>query len=377
MKNYFLAIATLTGTIIGVGIFTLPFVFNQAGIIFLLLYMGVLGFIQCYLHLLFAEVVLSSNDYHRLPGYVAKYAGKKSKCLTLLITMSSDYGAVIAYIIVGGLFLHQLLNPLFGGSILLWTTILFSIEALIVFCGLKLIAEAEFVATFLIITVVGIIAWKGWGYFSLANYNMIEWSNSFLPYGPVFFAVGGGVAIPAVCKLLDKNKEKIKSAIFWGTFIPVAVMSIFVLIIIGITGNKITPDTLIGLSSIFKNGVMFSALVFGLLAIFTSFLTIAQALKETFLLDFKINKTIAWALACLIPYLLYLAGLRDLIKIISLTGALGGGICGIILLWLISQVKKKSDKKSIINNKINKLIIYFLSLLFILGFIYEIKELIN
>lgn len=373
MKNYFLAIATLVGTIIGVGIFTLPFVFYQSGIIFLPIYMVIFGFIQYYLHLLFAEVILSTNSYHRLPGYVEKYSGKKLKYFTLTLAMLSDYGVIIAYIIVGGLFFNQLLSPLFGGNVLFYTTALFAIESLIVFCGIKLIAEFEFVAAFLMVIVIGLIAWKGRTYFSLNNYNVIQLSNIFMPYGPVFFAVGGATAIPLVCKLLDKNKEKIKSAIFWGTMVPLVVMSFFIIIAIGITGNNITPDALSSFSLIFKDGVIFFSLIFGLLAISTSFLTITQALEETFVWDFKIKKIIAWFLACIMPYLLYLVGLQNLTKIISIVGAFGGGAFGIILLWLVIQVKKRGDKESIINNKINKFIICILSLLFIFGFIYEIS----
>ncbi|MEK7558014.1 MAG: aromatic amino acid transport family protein [Patescibacteria group bacterium] len=372
MINYFLAIAVLIGTIIGVGIFTLPFIFHQSGIILLPIYMIILGIIQYYLHLLFAEVVLSTNGCHRIPGYVEKYSSKKAKYITLIMAMLSDYGVIIAYIIVGGLFLHQLLNPLFGGGVFLYTTILFAIEALIVFFGLKLVAGFEFIATFFMIVVIGMIVWKSQSFFSLANFNIIQWNNVFMPYGPVFFSVGGASAIPMMCKLLNKNKEKIKSAIFWGTFLPVIIMSIFIIVAIGISGNNITQDTLAGFSAVFKDGVIFLALIFGLLAISTSFLTTCEALKEVFLWDFKINKTIAWFLACIAPFLLYLLGLNNLAKIISLTGAFCGGAFGIILLWLVFKVKKKYDKKSIINNKINKPIFYFLSVLFILGFIYEL-----
>ncbi|MBU0636779.1 MAG: aromatic amino acid transport family protein [Patescibacteria group bacterium] len=372
MTNYFLAIATLIGTIIGVGIFTLPFIIDQSGIIFLPIYLIVLGFIQYYLYLLFAEIILSTNNSHRLTGYVAKYSNKKTKYLTLLITTFSAYGAIIAYIIVGGLFLHQLLNPLFGQSVFFYTLILFTLESFIVLIGLKLIAKIELILTFLMIVAVGMIVWRGWDYFTFANFNIIQLQNAFLPYGPIFFAISGAVAIPGVCKLLAKNKEKIKNAIFWGNFIPLLMIFVFVITIIGISGNHITPDVLSGLGLIFQNGIMMFTLIFSLLAIITSFLTISQDLRESFWWDFKVDKTVAWVLACIVPYLLYLFGLNNLIKIVSITGALGGSAFGIILLWLIFQVKKRPDKESIINNKLNKPIVYFLSLLFILGFIYEL-----
>jgi len=372
MKNYLLAIATLAGTVIGVGIFALPYVINQSGIIFLPVYMIILGVIQHYLHLLFAEVVLSTNGYHRLPGYVAEYSNKRNKYLALAISMLSDYGIIIVYIIVGGLFLHQLLGPFFGGSIFLYSTMLFIIESLIVFFGLRLIAGAEFIMSLFLLTVIGLIAWHGWDYYNLANYSMLNLRNAFLPYGPVFFAIGGMAAIPEVCRLLARNKEKIRSAIFWGTFVPLLATSFFVVVILGMMGNGVTPDTLSDLGLIFQDGIITLALIFGLLAIITSFLTISQSLREAFWWDFKINKALAWALSCLVPYFLYLAGWRNLTKTVSITGALAGGIFGIVLIWLVFKIKKQGNKKSVIKNKINLPIAYGLSLLFILGFIYEL-----
>jgi len=61
-----------------------------------------------------------------------------------------------------------------------------------------------------------------------------------------------------------------------------------------------------------------------------------------------------------------------LTKTVSITGALAGGIFGIVLIWLVFKIKKQGNKKSVIKNKINLPIAYGLSLLFILGFIYEL-----
>src|SRR3989338_4416708 len=132
-KNYFLAVATLMGTIIGVGLFAMPFIINQSGVLPLFVYMIGLAVIQYFLHLLFAEVVLSTGDNHRLPGFVEKYANKKNKKFAFLVEVIGAYGSILAYIIIGGLFLHQLLNPYFGGSILLYSTALFALVSLITF----------------------------------------------------------------------------------------------------------------------------------------------------------------------------------------------------------------------------------------------------
>lgn len=360
------------GTIIGVGLFAMPFVINQAGIIPLFLYMIVLAIIQYFLHLLFAEVVLSTKDNHRLPGFAEKYISKRSKGVTFLIEIIGSYGSALAYIIIGGLFLHQLLSPYLGGSIFLYSTVLFALVSLISFFDIKLIAGTELVLTSFLVIAIGLITWRGFGHIQLANYQLVEWKNILLPYGPIFFAVGGGAAIPEVCRLLAYEKNKIKSAIFWGTYLPAALMLIFVLVILGITGAKTSPDTLAGLALVLNDGVIIFSLIFGLLAIITSYIVVAQATEEVFEWDLKLKNKLAWFLACFFPYFLYLIGWTDLIRVISFSGAVTGGLSGLILIWLVFKVKAKPEQVSVIKNKLTKPLAYFLSLLFILGVIYEI-----
>lgn len=375
-KNYVLAVATLMGTIIGVGLFAVPFVINQAGVLPLFAYMIGLAVIQYFLHSLFAEVVLSTKDKHRLPGFAEKYISRKSKGLTFLIDIIGAYGSALAYIIIGGLFLHQLLSPYLGGSIFLYSTILFATVSLITFFDIKLIAGTELVLTSFLVVAIGLIIWRGFGHIQLANYQLVEWKNILLPYGPIFFAVGGGAAIPEVCRLLAYEKNKIRSAIVWGTFIPAFLTLIFVLVILGITGANTSPDTLAGLSLVLNDGVIIFSLIFGLLAIITSYIVVAQATEEVFEWDLKLKNKLAWILACFIPYFLYLLGWTDLIRVISFSGAVTGGLSGIILIWLAFKVKARPEQVSVIKNKLTKPMAYFLSLLFILGVIYEIWAMI-
>lgn len=372
MKNYLLSIAILIGTIIGVGMFAMPFVINKSGILSLFIYMPVLGFIQYYLHLLFAEAVLSIKGSHRLPGYAEKCFGATSKKIILVFNMLCDYGTILAYIILGGIFLHQLLNPIWGGSIFFYSTILFTIQALIVLFGIKTIAAAEFLMTGLLLVAIMLISWRGWNFINPANYTLVNWNNFLLPYGPVFFAVSGYAAIPEICKLLAHNKEKIKSAIAWGTFISVLMMAVFVYVIVGVTGENTSPDTLSGLKNIFGGGVMTFAFILGLLAVVTSFLTISQSLREVFWWDFKINKNLAWFLALSVPYLLYFFGLRNLTTVVSLTGAVASSLLGISMTLIVLKIKKKRDRISCIKNYINRPIVFVLCLMFVLGLIYEI-----
>lgn len=378
MKNYFSAIATLMGTIIGVGMFAMPYAIAKAGLLPLFFYMPVLALIQYLLHLYYAEIVLSTNGDHRLTGYAVKIFGtRRARIFTLIITLISDFGVLLAYIIFGGIFLHQLLNPIFGGSLLSYAAILFLIQAVIILFGIKMIAGAEFFMTGFMIVVIGLIIWYGRGLIHLANFTDLDWHYFFYPYGPIFFSVGGMAAIPEVCKLLRSQPEKIKPAIAWATFTSAGIMMIFVLAIVGMTGIRTSPDALAGLARLFGPGIIGLTLTFGLLAIVTSFLTIGQACRETFWWDLGMNKYTGWAIACFVPFCLYLIGWRNLTTTVSLTGAFSGGMLGILTLMLVLKVKKKCDLKSAVISVINNRLAYILSGLFIFGLAYEIWAALN
>ena len=371
-KNYLLAIAALMGTIIGVGLFTIPYVVNKSGVIPLFIFMVGLAAIQYYLQLLFAEAIMSTKEKHRLPGLVGRYASRGGKIFASAVEIIGVYGSILVYIIVGGIFLHQLVGPYWGGEVFIYATALFAAVTLITFFDLKMLAGTELVLTTLLVLAIGLIVWRGLGHVQLSNFHLINWPNALLPYGPIFFAVGGGTAIPEICRLLAYEKNKIRSAIAWGTFIPAVLMTLFVLVVLGITGAAATPDTLTGLAAVMSDGIVAFSLIFGLLSIITSYIVFAQALEEIFQWDLGLNNKSAWFLACFVPYLLYLIGWDDLIKVVSLTGAVTGGLSGIILIWLMFKIKAKPEVVSAIKNKLTKPAAWFLSLLFVLGFIYEI-----
>lgn len=373
-RRYYQAIMTLVGTIIGVGLFSVPFVIAKSGILPLLLLLPALAGVQHLFHKYYAEIVMVAGEKHRLPGYVGKYFNARWRNVVLVITLLATYGSLLAYIIVGGIFFNQLLEPYFGSHLFAFTTILFLVQAIIVLYGLNLIAKVETLLTVLLLLTLVVIFGKSLDYFEISNFKPVSWVYFLLPYGPLFFAVGGDSAIPEVCRLLENDKVKIKKAIRWGTFIPAIFTLLFVLAIVGVTGDNTTPDTLIGLSKVFPPQVITLAIALGLLAIVTSFITVAQATKEVFYWDLKINKKISWLLALVPSYLLFVLGVHNLTSVVSVTGSISGGIIGIVLIWLFFKVKNGSKDGGLIETRLTKNMAYFLTLLFIGGLVYSIYE---
>lgn len=371
-KNFLLATATLTGGIIGGGIFAVPFVVSKSGFLSFVVYLVVLTLVQILLHLIFAEIILSNKENHRIPGYARMYAGKKAKLFTLIISLVGRHGAILAYILLGGTFLYTLLSPIFGFNLFFYATILFIVEIIIIFFGLKTISKAELALSLLLLLLMILISIKSYEFFNITNLQLVNMKYLLLPYGPVFFAVAGQTAIPEVCRLLKNSKKKIKASILWGTLIPAVFTLIFAFVVTGVTGTQTTSDALTGLQNFLDNGVITFALIFGLLCVITSFLINAQALRETYWWDLKVNKNLAWLLAAFIPFGIYLLGLTNITKTISLTGSIIGGLMGIILIYLLFQAKKQRNYIPVINLKIKKIWAIILSVFFLLSLLYEL-----
>ena len=371
-KNYFKAIAVMVGYIIGVGMFSLPYLISKAGVLTFFIFIIVLGLVQHLLHLIYANLIIVTKGYHRLPGYVGMYLGRDGKRLVFIAKMIGSYGALLAYIIITGIFLHQLLSPIFGGSEFLYATVLFALEAMVIYFGIGMIARVELIMTGLLLLVVGLIVWQGWEVVNAENFTLLNWKYFLLPYGAMLFALDGSGSLPIVSKLLKRNRKAIKSVVQIGTFLPIVVIIVFTMTILGISGNQTTADALTGAGMIMGDGVILFALIFGILSMITSFFGVAESIRETLWWDYKFNKKFAWALAVFVPYILYILGLKNLINVISFAGAVAGGLCAIMLILVFRKLEKQKNKLVLFKYKPGTVVICFLISLFVCGILYEV-----
>lgn len=371
-KNYFLAVAVMVGYVIGVGMFGLPYLVAKSGVLTFFIFLSFLGPVQYLMHLIYANIIVVTESYHRLPGYSAIYLGERGKKAVFFAKMTGNYCALLAYIIITGIFLHQLLSPYFGGSEFFYASILFAVEAAVVYFGIGMIARAELFMTGLLLLVVGLLVWKGCGAVEMSNYHLLDWRYILIPYGAMLFSMDGGGSLPIVARLLKRDREDIKSVVRIGTFLPIAVIIAFTLVVVGISGSRTTPDSLTGIKVILGDGVVFLSLIFGLLTMITSFFGVAESVKEVLNWDFKISRRLAWALAVFVPYAVYLLGVRNLTNVISFAGGIAGGTCGIVLILIFRRLREKEGGLVLFKRKPGAAVAYLLIGMFACGILYEI-----
>jgi len=370
--NIFQPLSVLVGTIIGVGLFSLPYIAVRSGVWLMLGYFLLLGGVIILIKLIYGEIVLRTKGIHRLPGYVGKYLGEKWKKVSFISNAIGLTGALLAYLLVGGNFLQSLFGQFFGGGRTLYTLVLFAVGATLIYFGIRSISVIESLSLVLFFVVLWLIFQKGSFLIETKNFLLGDWKYFFLPYGAILFSLSGTSLIPEVREMLGRRPQDLKKVIFWAIAIAVLVYLLFILIIVGITGQDTTPDAITGLKNIFGNGLVGLALVFGFLTVFTSFLTIGLTLKKILWYDMGFKKNLAWFLACFTPLALFLAGLDDFIAVISLVGGVFLGLDVALMILVYLKARKQGDLEPAYSLNLSRFLIYALILFFALGAVYEV-----
>jgi len=367
LKTIIYAISTLSGTIIGVGLFSLPYIASKVGLPVMLAYFLVLGILVTIVHMFFGELALKTPDYKRLPGFAKIYLGDVGRSVALISMILGLLGAVLAYLIVGGEFLANFFQPFFGGSNLGYTFLYFLLGAIFIFFDIKAVSKIEFWGLVLFVVILGIIFAAGFPAIKLENFSLvamkteIDFNNLFLPYGAILFSLWGAALIPEVEEMLQGKKGLLKKIIPISIFIPILIYLFFVFFVLGVTGLETTLSALPGLKNFLNPTITSLGLFFGVLTTFTSFIALGLTLKKVFWYDLKIEKNVSWGIACFLPLALFLIGIKDFIGVISFVGGIMLGIDGILILLMYSKIRP--ERKSLL---------YPLALVFVLGIFYEI-----
>lgn len=370
-KSIVYAISVLAGTIIGVGLFSLPYLTLQVGWLTILLYFVVLGSLITLLHILFGELVLKTPDHKRLPGIAEYYYGKAGKIFTLISHSVGLFGAMLAYIIVGGGFFRELLlSADIDISLTLALSIFLMLGGLIMFLGSSALNKIQFIGILGFFLAIAGLTWIGWDKISVANIfarngHTVSW---FAPYGAIMFSLWGATMIPQVEDILGKNKKYMTKVIITSITLSAIVYLFFIVVVLGISGSEATPSALISLGDQLGQGAEALILIFGLITTFTSFVAIGTTLTQVLEFDLNITKIISWLITLFLPLTFYLSGVKDFLEVVVFLGSVLLAIDGLNILFLYH---KGISKTTIWRH----FIIFILAVMLLGGIIYEISTL--
>ncbi len=373
------AIATLVGATIGAGILGIPYIIASAGFItgaidILIVFAAIL---ITNLHL--GEVILRTRGKHQLTGYAEKYLGKNGKLMVMLAMVFGIYGALIAYTLGQG----DAIAAIFGGSEIIYSLIFFAAAAFIIFLGIRIFEEFELViSAFVILTIIA-ISLVGLGSVDAANLQEFSAAKMLLPFGVILFAFIGAPGIPEMAEELGKYKKELKKAIIIGTFIPLAVYLLFTLVAVGVVGknfeNLEEKDKIASaaLGLYLGRGAAVFTNLFAIFSMTTAFLALGIAMKEMFQYDYKIGRKIAWLATISIPLAVFLtdafvADVTSFISVLGITGAMTGGMMGILIILMHRKAKKMGERKPEYEISQNDFLSIILIAFFLLGIAYQL-----
>src|SRR3989344_1147720 len=325
-RQFLGATALMVGTMVGVGIFGIPFSFAKAGFLIGLISLVAIGAITWLLNLIYGEIVLRTHQRHQIVGYTKKYLGEGWKRVIFFSIILNTYAALLAYVSISGDFLSNVLSSFFfisSSSLSMW---FFAIASLFILFGIRTVAWVELGLSLMFIAVIFLIFGTGFDKINFSNYAFTNYEFWFFPYGVMLFAFAGLAAIPLQRQMLAENEGGFRKSIVLAVIVVGILYLVFGVTVLGISGEATSPDAISGLIDFLGGRIIFLGSLFGVLAVSTSYLMLGTGLLQVFNLDYGFNRRLSWLLVILPPFALFLGGLRNFIDVIGLAGGVAIGI---------------------------------------------------
>jgi amino acid permease len=365
-RHYLFSVSLLTGTIIGAGIFSLPFSFKTAGLSSSLILLVILLWVNTLVHLMYADVIVRTEEEHRFPGYARAYLGKGAFNFGVLTTVISSLFVLTIYLVLSASFFNLLFD---FGSDVIWIFIFWLLGSGAVLMRLKQLGLLEFLITLGMIVIIGAISLFGVksGLGSLSLFGSADFNAILFPLAPIFFALGGRAAIPSIMQFFKRkshNELFIRRSIIWGTAVPAVICFFFAVSVIRLS-KVVSEDAVTGLAGGVPPWLLGIIGVLGLIAIYSSYVVSGVNIKDILRFDLKFSKVAQLLIVIALPILLYLIGLNQFLFLVGITG----GILGVFEGALVVMMWKKMDKINPVKSRILKagpLTIVLLSFVFII-----------
>lgn len=335
-RSWLKATLTLTGTIIGAGIFALPQAFAEIGLWKSSFIFWGIALLVCLTHLMLVDIQLASRQKLRLVGAVHRWLGKRVFFFTAISYPCQLIGASLAYILLGASFLQILFAPfaVLSFSAVFWQVLFWGGGALTVMAGLGILAKVESWATWFLIGALLLGSFLVWGSGGALMVSS-SWGQAIGLFGLCLFSLGGIAGMGEVVEIAERNRRRAYLATVAGTLTAAFISWIFAVSFAG-DGDR-------------SGAVLTWILAFaGLLAVATSFVVIVKDLESTFRLDLDVTPRHSLIYALAIPLTLAFVTTVNVRGVIDAVGTIFGGVNGILVALTASRVyiAHKSQRRS-------------------------------
>ncbi len=328
-RDFILKVGILSGTIIGAGIFSLPYIFASVGLIPGLVYLLISSVVFIELYRMYAEVIVSTPGDHRLVGYARQFFGAPGVWFAAISSIVQVVFVLTIYLVLSQSFANLITSSgaAFHKLVLFWVA-----GSSAIFLGFRKIAFLETFITGGILAIIALIFMLGFsGSFDVIRIGgSVNWPLLLLPLGPVLFALSGRQAIPEVVKLGGDYKK----AITFGTALPVVAYILFIIGILALSGS-VTPDAVTGLIGRVSPIVLIAIGVMGALSLISSYITVGFDVHKSLEIDLGLPFWTRFFIIVFGPITLYLGGFSNFLDLVAFVGGLllAAEAVFIMMLW--------------------------------------------
>lgn len=326
------AAGILAGTIIGAGMFALPFIAAEAGILWTLFIGGVCIASFVVLHRMYADIVVWGGE-PKFALYAEEFLGRWAFWPAIFAVALGMLFVLAIYLVLSASF-AALIAPTFYGifPLLFWFGATLSMVL-----PLRLLARLETGGTVLMCIIAAVVFLYGLGNiadinpsFSPRQFNV---NTLLLPFGPLLFAFAGRTAIPSVVRSMrGRSRGFLKKTILLGTIIPAIVYALFILGVWGLS-NGITIDAVSGMVKA-PPELLIALGILGLLALFTSYVVVAISVRDVLEKDLGYSWIVGTGIVTIFPLAMYEANIASFLTLVSFVGGTFLVIESLLVLWM-------------------------------------------
>ncbi len=366
-ERFLEATGVLVGIMIGVGFYGIPFAFAKAGFLVGTLWLIALAVIIGFFDLLFTELMLSTKGAHQITGYVHIWLGPWARRVSMIAHFISLYGALLAYIIVVGEFLQNVLSRFFSIDPQLYSVGFAVVGAMAWLLRPKTIAKIELV--FIALYTAAVVCIVAFGVRNIQGSHFLGWTPDFwyLPYGIILFALSGLSSLPVQRDILKGREHLIRPAIITALCFTVGLYLLFAAIVVGVSGDATSPAAFAGLFEFLGTPILVLGSLLGILTISTSYIMLGTALFETFRIDYGQSNILSWMLAVTPPVALFIIGFRNFIDIIGLVGGVALGTQCVLILASYLRARRAPQREPEVRVRVSGYVVVLCLLFFAAG----------
>jgi len=342
-------IFTIVGCGIGSGCLGTAYSARYSGfpvITFWLIVSGILTLISMYY---VAETALRTRRLVQLPGLADRYVGPIGKILIFLAVAINSISCLIAYFSGSG----NIFNELFGLPNWVGTLIFLVPAALVTWFGLKAVGVAGKYLSILmcvlivVLTAASLISKDA----DLSRLFVSNWTYAIPVFNVAAFSYIGQYLVPDLARGLSHDPKKLAPSLLTGQIIVAVLLIMVPLGCFAINpANEITQVATVAWGRAIGLWAFFTANIFALIAMFTSFCPITQTLVSNIVDFFKFEsdskvsiRLPIMTVVIAIPLFLAVGGFVGFVDAIYFSGTFAAAIMAILPIFMVNQARKTGD----------------------------------